>query len=144
MAVKPISESTRSDLSYMLKEAEAQAIQRAHEALVCAEGKVRKGWTRGSFAANVKGKAVAATSAQAVAWCAMGAVQACTPRRSLREDRARHIANRALSGVAHERGASTVPSYNDSTTRTKAQVVSMFARARAMLKAVARENGVKL
>jgi hypothetical protein len=146
MATKPLTETVETRMTRdLIRAGEKEALERAHQALICGEEKIRKGWTQRNFAVSDGGASVGPTSKRAVEWCALGALQACTPRKSSREGRARELAKRALEAAISEvSGIDSIVSYNDASFRKKAEVVGIFRRARTILKLLAKERGVRV
>ena len=95
-----------------------------------------RGWYQGWFACDANGDPVlpdassyaASTSPRACRFCALGAMRAIAGR----DDAAWHNAAAALNEVVRRDGYMSVDDFNDSVTRTQAEVISALREAAAL------------
>ncbi len=85
----------------------------------------RKRWTKDADAKNAKKEEVDACSAEAVCWCARGAVLKCAGRAWMKKNSALS----KLREIIEDNRSCAVTNYNDEAGRTHKSILSWFDRA---------------
>ena len=92
------------------------------QTLIDARALIEKGWTQGYLAANPKGKQVPPEDPEACAFCMIGAMV-----------RASHDSEVSLNELRRAKtqlhGFGSLADFNDTTGRTKAEILEVFDRA---------------
>lgn len=94
--------------------------------LTSARAKIEQGWCQGSLARNADGKRTGERASDAICWCAIGACWANADTSNLA---ACEVIRQATDKLSDAVGARAINIWNDSPTRTKAEVLAAFDRA---------------
>lgn len=96
------------------------------EDLIKARAKIEAGWCQGAFARDKDQHPADALSVEAVSFCVIGAVLACTDDHI----RALHLLLRVLNA---DGSAGCLSTFNDAPSRTKDEVLALFDKTIARM-----------
>jgi hypothetical protein len=104
--------------------------------LALAEKFVRRGWTQGTYAKDLRGHAIITSSLDAACFCSVGAInRACYELDLYKErDQVFKALAKAIPGANPEHdGRMTIVEYNDRPERTQEEVLAVFRQAQVVL-----------